>query len=65
MPRDPFVGEKFTREHGKARRVAREYFVKYPKDRCQTEVETRRHLQSRNRNYEFTMKRLREPVGPV
>jgi hypothetical protein len=39
--------------------------VKYPKDRCQTEVETRRHLQSRNRNYEFTMKRLREPVGPA
>jgi hypothetical protein len=40
MPRDPYVREKFTREHGEARRVAREYFVKYPKDRYQTEVES-------------------------
>jgi hypothetical protein len=61
MPRDPFIHEKFTREHGEARRVAREYFEKYPKDRYQTEVESWRHLQSRN--YESTMKRLREPVG--
>jgi hypothetical protein len=61
MAIDPYVREKFTREHGEARRVAREYFAKYPKDRYQTEVESWRHLQSRN--YEFTMKRLREPVG--
>jgi hypothetical protein len=33
MPRDPYIREKFTREHGEARRVAREYFAKYPKDR--------------------------------
>jgi hypothetical protein len=59
MPRDPYIREKFTREHGEARRVAQEYFAKYPKDRYRTEVESWRHLQSRN--YEFTMKRLREP----
>jgi hypothetical protein len=41
--------------------AAQEYFVKFPKDRYQTEVESWRHLQSRN--YEFTMKRLREPIG--
>jgi len=63
MPRDPYIRDKFTREHGEARRVAQEYFAKYPKDRYQTEVESWRHLQSRN--YEFTMKRLREPVGPA
>jgi hypothetical protein len=33
MPRDPYVREKFTRERGEARRVARKYFVKYPSDR--------------------------------
>jgi hypothetical protein len=59
VPRDPHLRDKFTREHGEARRVAREYFAKYPKDRYQTEVESWRHLQSRN--YEFTMKQLREP----
>jgi hypothetical protein len=63
MPRDPYIRDKFTREHGEARRVAREYFAKYPKDRYQTEVESWHHLQSRN--YEFTMKRLREPIGPA
>ena len=51
-PRDPYVREKFTREHGEARRVTRE--KKYPKARYQTEVESWRHLQSGN--YEFTMK---------
>jgi hypothetical protein len=53
VPRDPHLRDKFTREHGEARRVAREFFAKYPKDRYQTEVESWRHLQSRN--YEFTM----------
>jgi hypothetical protein len=61
--RDTYVRDKFTREHGEARRVVREYFAKYPKDRFQTEVESWRHLQSKND--EFTMKRLREPVGPA
>jgi hypothetical protein len=60
MPRDPYARDKFTREHGEARRVAREFFAKYPKDRYQTEVESWRHLQSWN--YEFTMKRRRDPV---
>jgi len=61
MPQDPYVREKFTREHSAARKLARDYFEKYPKDRYQTEVESWRLLQSAN--YEFTMKRLREPVS--
>ncbi len=60
MPeRDPFVREKFTRAHSFARKLAREYFEKYPKDRYQTEIESWRKLQSDN--IEFTMRRLREP----
>jgi hypothetical protein len=43
-----------------ARRLAAEYFQRFPKDRYQTEVETWRELQSQN--IEFTMKRLREPI---
>jgi hypothetical protein len=61
MPRDPFIREKFTREHTAARKLAKEYFERYPKDRYQTEVESWRHLQSSN--IEFTMKRLREPIA--
>jgi hypothetical protein len=60
MPRDPFIREKFTREHVAARKLAREYFERYPKDRYQTEVEGWRDLQSSN--IEFTMKRLRVPI---
>jgi hypothetical protein len=59
MPRDPYIREKFTREHSAARRIVAEYFRHYPKDRYDTEVETWQELQSRN--IEFTMKRLREP----
>ncbi len=59
MPNDPFIREKFTREHTAARKLAAEYFERFPKDRYQTEVEIWRHLQSQN--IEFTMKRLREP----
>jgi hypothetical protein len=57
MPCD--IREKYTREVKTARAVARDYFERYPKDRDQTEVESWRHLQCDN--YEFTMKRLREP----
>jgi hypothetical protein len=63
MPRDPFVREKFTRERTAAKKLAAEYFLRFPKDRYQTEVESWRELQSRN--IEFTMKRLREPIGAV
>ena len=42
------------------RKVAEEYFERFPKDRYQTEVESWRNLQSAN--IEFTMKRLREPI---
>jgi hypothetical protein len=60
MPKDPFIREKFTRERSAARRSIREYFVRFPKERYQTEVESWRHRQSQN--IEFTMKRLREPI---
>jgi hypothetical protein len=43
-----------------ARKLATEYFRRFPKDRYQTEVESWRNLQSAN--IEFTMKRLREPI---
>jgi hypothetical protein len=56
----PFIREKFTREHTAARKLAEEYFARYPKDRYQTEVESWRNLQSAN--IEFTMKWLREPI---
>ena len=62
MPRDPFIREKFTREQTAARKRAKEYFERYPKDRYQTEVETWRNLQSDNIG--FTIKRLREPIEP-
>jgi hypothetical protein len=60
MPKDPFVREKFTRELSYARKLAREYFEKYPKEKYQTEVESWQQIQSYN--IEFTMKRLREPI---
>jgi len=60
MPTDPFIREKFTRERTAARKLAVEYFRRFPKDRYRTEVESWRNLQSQN--IEFTMKRLREPI---
>jgi hypothetical protein len=58
--KDPFIREKFTRERSAARKFAKEYFERFPKDQHQTEIESWRNLQSSN--IEFTMKRLREPV---
>lgn len=58
--KDPFIREKFTRERSAARKLAKEYFERFPKDRYQTEVESWRQIQSQN--IEFIMKRLREPV---
>jgi hypothetical protein len=60
VPKDPFIREKFTREQTAARKLAEEYFARYPKNRYQTAVESRRNLQSAN--IEFTMKRPREPI---
>jgi hypothetical protein len=60
MLRDLFVREKFTMEQTAARKLAEEYFQRYPKNRYQTEVESWRNLQSSN--IEFTMKRPREPT---
>lgn len=59
MPRDPYIRNKFTREITTARKVAKEYFERFPKDKYETEVESWREIQSSN--IEFTMKRLREP----
>jgi hypothetical protein len=65
MPQDPYIREKFTRERSAARKLAVEYFRRFPKDRYQTEVESWRNLQSAN--IEFIMKRLRDPIegGPA
>ena len=60
MPRDPFLREKFTKERTAARKLAAEYFQRFPKEWYHTEVESWRELQSQN--IEFTMKRLREPI---
>ena len=43
-----------------ARRLAFEYFERFPKDRYMTEVESWREI--RSSNIEFTMKRLRDPI---
>jgi hypothetical protein len=59
-PQDPFIREKFTRLRTAAKKLAAENFERFPKDRCQTEIESWRHLQSDN--IEFTLKRLREPI---
>jgi hypothetical protein len=48
MPKDPFIREKFTKVRQTARKLAAEYFERYPKDRYLTEVEGWRHLQSDN-----------------
>jgi hypothetical protein len=39
-PETPSFREKFTKEHTVARKLAKEYFERYPKDRYQTEVES-------------------------
>ncbi len=48
MPRDPFIREKFTRLRISARKLAAEYFERFPKGRYLTEIESWRHLQSDN-----------------
>jgi hypothetical protein len=62
MPRDPYIRDKFTREIKTARKVAREYLERFPKDLYETEVESWADIQCYN--IEFTMKRLREPRAP-
>jgi hypothetical protein len=37
MPKDPFIREKFTRLRQAAKKLAMEYFKRFPKDRYQTE----------------------------
>jgi len=37
------IREKFTRERTAAKKLAAEYFERFPKDRYQTEVESWRH----------------------
>jgi len=57
---EPYIREKYTKERTAARRLAAEYFQRFPKDHYKTEIESWRELQSQN--IEFTMKRLREPI---
>ena len=38
MPRAPYIREKYTLKISHARKVAREYFKRYPKDLYETEV---------------------------
>ena len=33
MPKDPFIREKFTKERSAARKLATEYFERFPKDK--------------------------------
>jgi hypothetical protein len=61
MPRDPFVREKFTRERTAAKKLAAEYFQRFPKERLAYQTEAGAMLQSQN--IELTLKRLREPFG--
>jgi hypothetical protein len=44
MPRDPHIREKFTRDLSFARQLAKEYFVRYPKDRYETGQTTARSM---------------------
>ena len=60
MPKAPFIREKFTRLRIAAKKLAPEYFERFPKNRYQAEIESWRHLQLDN--IEFTIKRLREPI---
>jgi hypothetical protein len=32
MPKDPFIHETFTKERSAARKLAQEYFERYPKN---------------------------------
>jgi hypothetical protein len=61
--KDPFVREKFTRERTAARKLAKEYFERYPRiasgPRSKAGAICNRGIMS------FTMKRLREPIGPA
>jgi hypothetical protein len=34
--KDPYIHEKYTRERSAARKLAQEYFERFPKDRYQT-----------------------------
>jgi hypothetical protein len=44
MPNDPYIREKYTKERTVARRLAAEYFQRFPKDRYKTEIESWREL---------------------
>jgi hypothetical protein len=40
MPKDPFIRQKFTRLRQAAKKLAAEYFERFPKDQYLTEVES-------------------------
>jgi hypothetical protein len=63
MPKDPFIREKFTKLRTAARKLAVEYFERYPKVRYLTEVEGWRHLQAEN--IEFTINGYANRSTPI
>jgi hypothetical protein len=40
VPKDPFIREKFTRLRIAAKKLAPEYFERFPKNRYQAEIES-------------------------
>jgi CRISPR/Cas system-associated endoribonuclease Cas2 len=63
LPRDSYTRQKFTLEWRAARKLAKDYFKRFPKSLYETRVESWRELQSYK--IEFVMKRLREPKAPA
>jgi len=63
MPNDPFIREKFTKLRTAARKLAVEYFERYPKVRYLIEVEGWRPLQAEN--VEFTINGYANRSTPI
>jgi hypothetical protein len=65
MPRESFIHEKFTRERTAARKLAAKYFLRFPKEPYQTEVESWRELQSQNIEFTRVWAARREMNSPL
>jgi hypothetical protein len=55
----PIRPRKFTREISYARKVARDYFKRYPKDLYETEVESWADIQSYNIEFDEAIARTK------
>jgi hypothetical protein len=63
VPRDPYIREKFIKEVSAGRQHARQYFERYPKDRCQ--IRNRKLARDSVQEHQLRMKRRRAPrLGP-